>query len=50
MRRMTGARRHSGGAILWVIAAVLLAAAAYFGYRGVVFYRQHVAPAVAEVS
>ena len=50
MRQRAFAIRESGGVILWIVVAIALGAAAYYGYRGLLFYRQHVAPAVAEVS
>jgi len=42
--------RQTGGGTLTVILAVALVAAAYFGYRAYSFYRENVAPVVADVS
>lgn len=42
--------RQCGGVVLWVLVALALAVGAYYAYRGLLFYRANVAPAVAEVS
>ena len=50
MGRHPNKPRLAGGATLTVVIVVLLLAAAYFGYRGLVFYRESVAPAVEQVA
>ena len=42
--------RQAGGAILTVVLAVVLLVAAYYGYRAYSFYRENVAPVVADVA
>lgn len=42
--------RARGAAVVWMIAAIALLAAAYFGYRALQLYRANVAPALAEAS
>ena len=50
MRRTSSATRQAGGAVLWTIVVVALTVAAYYGYKALGFYRENVAPAVAEVA
>jgi hypothetical protein len=49
-RRRSSATRQAGGAVLWTIVVVALTVAAYYGYKALGFYRENVAPAVAEVT
>jgi len=42
--------RQAGGATLTVVAVVVLRTLAYLGYRAYGFYRENVAPVVADVS
>jgi hypothetical protein len=50
MKRTSTGQHERGGAVVWFVVAALVASAGYFGYRLLVFYRENVAPTVAEVS
>ena len=50
MRRTSSATLQAGGAVLWTIVVVALTVAGYYGYKALGFYRENVAPAVAEVT
>jgi hypothetical protein len=50
MRWRSSATRQAGGAVLWTIVVVALTVAACYSYKALGFYRESVAPAVAEVT